>query len=255
MWHDHYFHHPRFLQSHQLPSSFPSNHPHPSGHRTVVTAAKISQNPIKTQISGSANLRFLRFLADVAMDVTTPRGASLVLGAVLVPWGAQKIDIIDHLYVAFKAVRMKFRLLQWLFSSFRLKACLEIEFGPETWDKCSLRALFSERNRRWFNVLAGLESFLGPSTSKNSCLLRAHTCGASGNPPCHACHDVLQTSQSARSFYWPGWHCTTSRRGRWHAGIVMQCVTFHDLLLKRVCISGLEHVATESGLGFICQLV
>ena len=55
-----------------------------------MTAAKISQKPIKTQIFGSANPRFLRFLADVAMDVTTPRGASLVLGAVLVPWGANR---------------------------------------------------------------------------------------------------------------------------------------------------------------------
>ena len=55
-------------------------------------------------MSGSANPRFLRFLADVAMDVTTPRGASLVLGAVLVPWGDPERASVLSCQTATKAI-------------------------------------------------------------------------------------------------------------------------------------------------------
>ena len=107
MWHDHYFHHPcRFLQSHQLPSSFLSNQTPKRPSESCffrILRPKTHQNS-SLAMSGSANPRFLRFLADVAMDVTTPRGASLVLGAVLVPWGDPERASVLSCQTATKAI-------------------------------------------------------------------------------------------------------------------------------------------------------
>ena len=173
------------------------------------------------------------------MDVTTPRGASLVVGAVLVPWGAWN----------------RCKSTNDIQTSSVIVLFLLSESGPETCDKCSLRvlghlrALSSERNRRWFNGLAGLAWILRPGLLVSEAPWFVWTVAELHGTILVTlfmsfADDYQQTSQSARSFCWPGWHCTTSHRGRLDAGIVMQCVTFHDGLLKRVCISGLEHVAT-----------
>ena len=154
MWHDHYFHH---TQISTKPSTAKLMSIKPN---TQAAIGKLWQQPKSAK--NPSKLRFLALQILDSCDFLRMWPWMLQLHVAHLWCWAQcwcpgvQIDIIDHLYVAFKAVRMKFRLLQWLFSSFRLKACVEIEFGPETWDKCSLRALSSERNRRWFNMLAGL---------------------------------------------------------------------------------------------------